>query len=990
MFVGSRPADDEDAVGDSVVEALLSHLATAAAAADRSVRARAAATLAACLNSQPADAELSEAIADKLAKAMAARLTDRAPAVRAAAATVLARLADPGPSGDYAGDAVTAAYLKLLRTERHRDVRRAAVACVPLCASSLPALLDRTRDVDDGVRRAVYVVFTEKVPVAALPIAARALLLARGLRDRAPAVAAAARGMLVRWLDAGCGGDVGALLGALDVESHETEAEAALRALDGAGRLHPAALARAAADAGVGLHRPSSGGDGSTPPMAPEEALLWRVVCALLAEAGAERGAAAAAASGPVAAAAAASAGDALAALEAALPPTVAALCDLVRDAAAAGEGGLFAASQLARLVSSSADLSDEAGRAAAVALLAGLLADVAGPAGMDAAWTDALVGLARAAHAAPAEVAPPALVSAALRLPAGATAAAAAVADIAEDSDAAPPTPVTGDVAGWRGCLGAARVLLRCLLPRAAPGDAYGPPGSPLETVADLGPALVAPAMLHVDGGVRADAAEAAGLLVLAAGRRGGGAAAAPRGLVAALCAAAAADEPRVRAAAVRALADVALVHGPAAVDRLVAREAAGDDGKGDATAAARSRSATPASPDRGALQHTHTTPGVLALLTAALSAADDDDDDSHSAADAAAEALAKLLLHRGAAPESGGHGGLTDGDAAAALVGLFSVVVAADRAPTAAPRARQALAVFFPLYAARSPRARALLAAAALPAARVAAVAAGKGGPGADVLRYAGDTVARAARDARDAARAARLDEPPPPAWTVAAAAALLEEAGRVGRLAAARQYGGAAATLAACLPVDGATAFPPADVDHLRTAARAAAAALPPSSLGGRAAAALARRVGRGDEGADAVTAALEAAALESGGEVVAEVEVVSADQPPPPLLLGLAPGPLPFDVADDPEPALDAAAAPAPRGRRAAATAASDRVRAAVARDSSSSEDEGAGEESVPISDSEADDENMATMAATPAAAAKSPTPAPMTGGENAVV
>ena len=917
---------------------------------------------------------------------MAARLTDRAPAVRAAAATVLARLADPGPAGDYAGDTVTAAYLKLLRTERHRDVRRAAVACVPLCAASLPALIDRTRDVDDGVRRAVYAVLTEKVPVAALPIAARALLLARGLRDRAPAVVAAARGMLVRWLDAGCGGDVGALLGALDVESHEAEAEAALRALDGAGRLHPAALARAAADAGAGLHRPSSGGDGATPPMAPEEALLWRVVCALLAEAGAERGAAAAAASGPVAAAAAASAGDALAALEAALPPTVAALCDLVRDAAAAGEGGLFAAGQLARLVAS-ADLSDEAGRAAAVALLAGLLADVVGSAGMDAAWADALVGLARAAHAAPAEFAPPALVSAALRLPAGATAAAAAVADI-EDNNPTPPAPVTGDVAGWRGCLGAARVLLRCLLPRTAPGDAYGPPGSPLETVADLGPALVAPAMLHVDGGVRADAAEAAGLLVLAAGRRGGGAAAAPRGLVAALCAATAADEPRVRAAAVRALADVALVHGPAAVDRLVAGEAADDGGDAnDADAPVRSRSATPASPDRGAPQRATTTPGVLALLTAALSAANDDD--ARGAADAAAEALAKLLLHRGAAPESGGHGGLTDGDAAAALVGLLSVVVAADGAPTAAPRARQALSVFFPLYAARSPRARALLVAAALPAARSAAVAAGKGGPGADVLRYAADTVARAARDARDAARAARVDEPAPPAWTAAAAAALLEEAGRVGRLTAARQYGGAAATLAACLPVDGDAVFPPADIAHLRTAARAAAAALPPSSVGGRAAAALARRVGRGGDDAEVVTAALEATALESGGDVAVVVDA-AVDQPPPPPLLGLAPGPLPFDAPDDPEPAPDAAA-PAPRGRRAAATAASGRVRAAVARDSSSSEDEGTGEESDPIFDSDADDENVApAAAATPSAAAKSPIPAPMTGGESAMI
>jgi len=947
-FAGSRPPADAGVDGDGVVEALLAHLASAAAAADRGVRARAAATLAACLNAQPADAELSEALADKLAAGMAARLTDRAPAVRAAAAAVLARLADPGEAGDYAGDPVTAAYLKLLRTERHKDVRRAAVACVPPCSASLPALLARTRDVDVGVRRAVYVVLADKVPLGALPCAARAALAARGLRDRAPAVAAAAAALLVRWLDAGCGGDVGALLAALDVESHADEAEAALRALHAARRLHPAPLARAAAAAGAGLHRPHG-----SPPMTPEEALLWRVVCGVLGDEGAERGRAAASATGAVAAAAAASAADALSALEAALPPTVAHLCALVRDAAASGDAaGLFAAAQLARLVADSADVGDEAGRAAAADLLASLLADAAGPAGCDAAWADALAGLARATHAAPAEVAPPALVSIALRLPAPA------------DRDA-----VAGDAGAWRGCLGAASILLRCILPARAPPDALGPPGTSLETVADLGPALILPALAHADARVRADAASAAGLLALAAPD-----AATAAALAACLRAAVAGDEAVVVGAAVRALADVALVRGPRVADGVVG--GAVDDGGADASSPAAgpsslSRSPTPHSPDR----RPPPPPTALELLTSTLPHLDSDEADAVDAGEAAAEGAAKLLLHRGAA-ESGS--GIPDAATVPALAALLRVV--ASSGDDAAPRARQALAVFFPLYAAHGARARARLAAAALAAARTVAIATGKAAPAADVLRFAADSVAGARSAARSAARAARatLPEPPSPAAVLDVGVALLEEAARVrGAGAAARPYAAAASALACALPLDATAAGdigaclpgPPAvsSARRLRAAAHAAAAALPPTSVAGRAVASLARALGRsGGDGADDVAAALEEAAL------VAGVEGAGASLLAP---FGVPPGALPF--------AADAAAAsspraPAPRGRRAAAAAASGRVRAAAAGESESESED-------PISDSGSDaagDENAVPQPApTPAPAAKSPTPAP---------
>ena len=192
VFSGTRPApcpafpDAEAAAtaGDAFVERLFEHLATSSAAADRGVRTRACGLLAASLNAQGPDGDLSSAVADRLQATMTVRLLDKAPGVRSAAAAVLARLADPGETGGFEGDAVTGAYLSLLAREKAKEVRRTIITSLAVCDRTLPALVGRTRDVDDSVRRAVYLVLAEKVPLAALTMETRALLLSRGLGDR--------------------------------------------------------------------------------------------------------------------------------------------------------------------------------------------------------------------------------------------------------------------------------------------------------------------------------------------------------------------------------------------------------------------------------------------------------------------------------------------------------------------------------------------------------------------------------------------------------------------------------------------------------------------------------------------------------------------------------------------------------------------------------------------------------------------------------------
>ena len=164
----------------------------------------------------------------------------------AGAARVLAFNAwqDPGEAGDFSQDATTAALLSLLECDKHKDVRRAVLASVGVSAVTVPALVERTRDNAEEVRRTAFQTVAAKVPLGDLSIAARATLLRRGLGDRAPSVRAAAVSMLGMWLKgalllaccsrccacltqslltataAACGDDVVRLLGVLDVETH--------------------------------------------------------------------------------------------------------------------------------------------------------------------------------------------------------------------------------------------------------------------------------------------------------------------------------------------------------------------------------------------------------------------------------------------------------------------------------------------------------------------------------------------------------------------------------------------------------------------------------------------------------------------------------------------------------------------------------------------------------------------------------------------------
>ncbi|KAI8474193.1 MAG: hypothetical protein J3K34DRAFT_518335 [Monoraphidium minutum] len=787
--------------GEAFAEALMRKLASHLGAADRGVRVRAAQALAQVLHGLPAGAAIDEALAAALADGLRLRLRDKAGGVRLAAARALARLPVPDEDGSYAEDPAARALEECLGLEKNKDVRAAIVQALPLAPDTLLLLLERLRDVAPAVRRAVVGRLCG-VPPAMLSIKQRVRLLGAGLRDRDTTVKAAAEAGLARWLREECGGDPLALLELLDVGTYADEATLALKSLLAAGALDAAALAKAAAARGGGLRGAAAataaaaaggGAGGGAALIQPAEALMWRCVCEWIQRDAVAEGLAAAATTGASAAVRAAAASQRHEVLEAILPDSASATAALLLAHAAAGPRGRFAAAQLAHVAATCLDWADASSRRDAAEALREMMAqdprdeegadddgddgDGEGGAGAsgvplfgnggDGRYEAAVAALAAAVHGGgPRELAAAMLGGlAALAAKAGAPLVGGSEVGGGGDGD----DRGDGDGGGGRPevCQWLQLLEYACLLLRALPARRPPPPGSAAAaapwdvacdgsgggaTLAGVWERLVLCGLRHGSPAVRAKALEAAALQVLARPAPGG----LPAAALLARRALVAREDPQVQAAAARALADLFLALGPAAVEPvlLAAGAAAGEGGgeggrEGEVATGAQGGEAGWAAPDGR---------GVLQLLTAAAagalegaerraggaragggrsSAADSGAELPHGDAallSSAAEALAKLMLHqrlwlRAAAAGGGGGAGAPQCPSAApaALRKALSTLLLLHFHPLTEglPRLRQCLAVFFDVLASDQAGAaaqRAALAAAALPAARAA----------------------------------------------------------------------------------------------------------------------------------------------------------------------------------------------------------------------------------------------------------------------------
>ncbi|CAK5265065.1 unnamed protein product [Mycena citricolor] len=130
---------------------------------------------------------------------------DKEAPIRAQAVSALSRLigSEDNDELEDGEKSILEVLLEVMSTDPSPEVRRAALMNVPLTPTTLPALLDRTRDVDAVTRKLVYSgVFTPRLEnPRMLSIGQRETLVRAGLGDREPAVRLAAGKMVGHWYD---------------------------------------------------------------------------------------------------------------------------------------------------------------------------------------------------------------------------------------------------------------------------------------------------------------------------------------------------------------------------------------------------------------------------------------------------------------------------------------------------------------------------------------------------------------------------------------------------------------------------------------------------------------------------------------------------------------------------------------------------------------------------------------------------------------------
>jgi len=669
-----EPGIEEDA--DEFNEAFLGFLLNLHTAKDKAIRFRACQIVAGVLNGLGAEAEVSDDLYDRMTEVMLERIRDKMPAVRAQAARALSRLQDGGESQDFSQDEITQAFVELLGSEKNKEVRKAILGSLAISDCTVPCVVERTRDVAEDVRRIAFLALTSKVPVESVSIAHRALVLRRGLNDRAPIVRSASVEMLKRWLEA-FDGDVIRFLTALDVETNEAEAELAMKELIAIGRVKPMEVCKNADLVAKGLKRDVAT-DGL---LTPEEGLFWRMVLQYLADASAAKGADSAQSVGQAREIAVAEVGELIEAMEAALPPTATDLLAIVTAHATTAEGK-FAARQLLPLLKC-VDLNDGAIRRGAIQLVAQQLRvepvvsshGSSYACGGDGKWESALVDFARLVANDSAEFAGLVL-------------------------DSADALRMCGTAESLTQALYIAGSLLERVTKRL--------PSVAAEAVMD---SLIRPAVTHSTTAVRRESMRVLGLLV------------ASQGVVSAeaviiLRTALSADAAPVRCMAARALGDAALIHGPAALDQHLDVV----DPENDEVTEAQFNASIPLEHAFMKCLDEEGKPFVFKSNALDLEDVYAEDVDATKAAAAveaeesvatvAAESLCKIILRRG-------EGAF---EAAASVVSrLLGSYFAADAQRR--PRLAQCLAVFFPALASGPEDRRRVLADCALPALRAAA---------------------------------------------------------------------------------------------------------------------------------------------------------------------------------------------------------------------------------------------------------------------------
>lgn len=232
-FAASFAVEDEEAKenqpesGANFLDFLFDFLLKSHNGRDRAVRYRACQMINKLLESLGTEAQIDDDLYDRIYRCMLSRVQDKFPIVRVQAVMALARLQDPTDPACP----IIKAYLYLMDKDINFEVRRTVLSCIAPSAQTLPAILERTKDVKDSVRKMAYQVLAEKVHIRALTISQRVKVLQSGLTDHSDAVKEVCSGKLLQsWLRAFEGNAID-LLKRLDVENSCSTAELALKTM---------------------------------------------------------------------------------------------------------------------------------------------------------------------------------------------------------------------------------------------------------------------------------------------------------------------------------------------------------------------------------------------------------------------------------------------------------------------------------------------------------------------------------------------------------------------------------------------------------------------------------------------------------------------------------------------------------------------------------------------------------------------------------------
>ncbi|CAI8041284.1 Condensin complex subunit 3 [Geodia barretti] len=163
---------------------------------------------------------LQSSVLEAVRDVMMERIRDKIPVVRVHAVQALELLQEDVSLQEE--------LARLLERDPSPDVRRATLNTIVITDHTLPAIISRTRDVKEQIRKDAFWMLAEKCNIRNFRIEQRIKLLSDGLNDRSEIVReACVKGLLHSW-SSNLNGDLLALLSKLDVESSSEVAEQAL------------------------------------------------------------------------------------------------------------------------------------------------------------------------------------------------------------------------------------------------------------------------------------------------------------------------------------------------------------------------------------------------------------------------------------------------------------------------------------------------------------------------------------------------------------------------------------------------------------------------------------------------------------------------------------------------------------------------------------------------------------------------------------------